>query len=243
MNIDGPFFSLAGDKGLTIILKQEANIKLASLDKNTEEYTTMLIRFKNAIEVCKAIEKTEPQCDDDIDFIINTLNAITTIGILSPLTLEKDEFCKVCDIDGRYRNNRYPAIYLMDGDTIYNGAAFNCHIRAAYNHNDCTQIENKFTTIEGTRRVYISKGGVVTGEYIEECIIRQDVVDKHCFTIQGSVNIPVCKIIDNGSVTLVVDHREPKLKALNEFYEVPIHIDYFTKSNKYNLRKYKKLEK
>lgn len=243
MNNNGPFFSLANDKGLTIILKEEANIKLASLDRNTEEYTTMFLRFKDAIEVCKAIEKTEPQCNEDIDFIIDTLNAITTTGILSPLTLRKDEFCQISDNDGKYRNNRYTAIYLMDNDMIYNGAAFNCHIRAAYNHNNCAQIENKFTTIEGTRRVYVSKGGVVTGEYIEECIIRQDIVDKHCFTIQGSVNIPVCKIIDNDSVILVVDHREPKLKVLNEFYEVPVHIDYFTKSCKYNLRKYKKLEK
>mgnify|MGYP007057686606 FL=1 len=39
----------------------------------------------------------------------------------------------------------------------------------------------------------------------------------------------------------VVDHREPKLKVLQEFYEVPIYIDEFIKG-KFNIRKYQKLK-
>ena len=91
--------------------------------------------------------------------------------------------------------------------------------------------------------ICISKGGIITGEYVQQCEIRKDIVERHSFNIQSVVNIPVARIIDGDSVIHVVDHREPKLKVLREFYEVPIYIDETVKNKHYNLRKYTKLNK
>ena len=52
------FFDNPNDKGLLILLKREANIILASLDKNSNEYLYKKELFENTISVVKAIEYT-----------------------------------------------------------------------------------------------------------------------------------------------------------------------------------------
>lgn len=236
---------IANDKGFSIILKREANIILASLDKNSNEYLYKKERFEETLSVIKALENTEPQHDDDINFILNTINRIWNIGILSPLTLKEDEFLDYPDKAERYHNKRYLYIYkTLEDNKIYNGHAFNIAVRAVYKHDTKEQIlVNKIPVqLDGNKRVYISKGGVITGEYIENCIIRQDVVNKHAFTVQSIVCIPVCTIFDGDNEIYVVDHREPKLKALQQFYEVPVLKDKAITNKHYNLRKYTKLK-
>lgn len=237
------FFVSPNDKGLSILLKREANIILASLDKESDEYLYKKERFEETLSVVKAIEYTEPQREDEIDFILNTISRIWNIGILSPLTLKEDEFLNYTDSKGYLRNTRYRDIYTDTNNhmSICNDNAFNLYIRAAYSHDKNQQIECTNEIVYKNHRIYISKGGVITGEYIEKCIIRPDVVNKHSFTIQSIPNIPVCIIVDGDNSIYVVDHREPKLKALQQFYEVPINKDEIIANKHYNLRKYKKL--
>ena len=231
------------DKGLLILLKKEANIILASLNKETKEYDYTKELFEGTISVARAIEYTKPQSEYEIDFILNTISRIWNIGILSPLTLKEDEFLNYTDSNGYLRNIRYNDIYIDTNihQSICNDNTFNLYVRACYSHNEQSQIEYTNETIYKNHRIYISKGGVITGEYIQKCIIRPDIVNKHCFTIQSILNIPVCIIVDGDNYIYVVDHREPKLKALQQFYEVPINKDEVITNKHYNLRKYKKL--
>lgn len=237
------FFANSNNKGLSILLKREANIILASLDKESDEYLYKKKRFEETLSVVKAIEYTEPQNEHEIDFILNTIGRIWNIGILSPLTLKMDEFLEYKDSKSCYRNIRYSDIYVdnTDNHNICNDNAFNLYVRANYSHDKQSQIEYNNKIVYKNHRIYISKGGVITGEYIEKCIIRPDIVNKHSFTIQSIPNIPVCVIVDDNNSIYAVDHREPKLKALQQFYEVPINKDEVITNKHYNIRKYKKL--
>lgn len=237
------FIVSPNDKGLSILLKREANIILASLDKESNEYLYKKARFEETLNVIRAIENTEPQSDDEVNFILDNINRIWRVGILSPLTLKEDEFLNYTDSRGYLRNIRYNDIYIDTNNnmSICNSNAFNLYIRAVYSHDEQSQIECINEIVHKNHRIYISKGGVITGEYIEKCIIRPDVVNKHSFTIQSIPNIPVCIIVDGDNYIYVVDHREPKLKALQQFYDVPINKDDTVANKHYNLRKYKKL--
>lgn len=237
------FFVSPNDKGLSTLLKREANIILASLNKESNEYLYKKERFEEALSVVRAIEYTKSQNENEIDFILNTINRIRNIGILSPLTLKEDEFLNYKDSKGYIHNTRYSDIYIDTNinQSICNDNAFNLYVRAAYYHNNKEQIDYTNEIVHKNHRIYISKGGVITGEYIEKCIIRPDIVNKHSFTIQSIPNIPVCIIVDGDNSIYVVDHREPKLKALQQFYEVPINKDENIANNHYNIRKYKKL--
>lgn len=242
--MDEVFVRTSNDKGLSILLKREANIVLASLNKGSNEYLYMKKKYEEALFVIKAIEATEPQNENDIDFILDTVYKIWDTGILSPLTLKRDEFSNIKDPNGYFRNNRYPDIYIDPNnyDSICNDNAFNLKVRAIYNHNENRQLSCEGDTIYKNHKVYISKGGFITGEYLDTCIIRPDVVSKHAFTIQSVINIPISIIIDKGTSIYVVDHREPKLKVLRMFYIVPIGYDKDVEEKRYDIRKYNKLK-
>lgn len=227
------------DYGLVITLIKEANIILASLDENTAEYQTQYYRYKDCIDIMRAIERTEPQHDDDIDFILKTINTIWEKGILSPLTLADDEFDKV-EGNIEFHNKRYRRI-VKRGNNIYNNAAYKITIRKTYNHNLGIESKCDIPPINYNPTLYISKGGIITGEHICECQIRPEIVAKHSFVIQSIVNIPASAIVVDNRLIYVVDHREPKLKVLKEFYDVPINFDEEIKNLKLNIRKYKKL--
>lgn len=237
--MEGPFYSIGGDMGLVITLIREANIILASLPKDSPDYIWKQERFKEAIKVMRSIEATEPQHDDDINFILKTINTVWEKGILSPLTLNDDEFNVIADSD-EFINKRYRWI-IKRGDKVYNNAAYKTTVRKSYNHNLGTEVETHISPVNFNPVLYISKGGIITGEYICMCEIRPDVVAKHSFVVQSIVNIPSSIITVNDRFIYVVDHREPKLKALNEFYNIPIGFDDTVKSMKLNIRKYKKL--
>ena len=47
--------------------------------------------------------------------------------------------------------------------------------------------------------------------------------------------------LDNGDRIITVDHREPKLKVLKDFYEVYFKFDKTVHDRKYDIRKYAKM--
>lgn len=238
--MEGPFYTQAGDMGLVINLVREANIVLASLPKDSPDYIWKQERFEEAISVMRSIEYTEPQHDSDINFILKTINTIWEKGILSPLTLKDDEFDIIEDVDEAI-NKRYKWI-IKQGNKVYNNAAYKTTVRKSYNHNLGTEVEMNIPPVNFNPVLYISKGGVITGEYICRCEIRPDIVAKHSFVIQSIINIPSSIITINDRFIYVVDHREPKLKILNEFYNVPVGFDNTVKNMKLNIRNYKKLK-
>lgn len=230
------------DFGLVIRLIEEANIVLASIDKDSDKYEYTYNRFKDAISVMRTIESTEPSRDNDIDFILNVVNNIWNKGVLSPLTLQNDEF-ETFHSYGKYRNKRYSFIYHTGNGKIFNENAFNLYARAKYDVSKNSQIEFNPITIEHNNLVYISKGGIITGEYFVDCIIKKENNEYRCFEIKDNIVIPVSIIEDNNINIYVVDHREPTIKQLSSIYEVPIYFNENIANKKYNLRKYIKLNK
>lgn len=239
--MENSFIIDSNDNGLSIKFKTEANIKLASV-KNKEKREMLKMKYQEVLHVIKAIEYNEPQSFEDVDFILKVISVLTHHGILSPLSLYDDEFEPIA-CEGYFVNKRYSYIRRSKATgLIYNTNAFNCFIRAAYNEQENEQIECVKTTID-SRRLYISKGGIITGAYIEDCVIPSSVVAEHEYSVQEPIEIPVCKIIDNKKAIYVVDHRCPQLKLLAKKYVNPIMIDTEIKNKHYNLRKYKKLNK
>lgn len=220
--------------------KREANILLASLDKADTTYLITKSKLRDAITIVEALGRIDIEQEDDISSVLKYVNKFWDNYILAPLTLNDDEFDKKTS-NGVKVNHRYPYICKIR-DKIYNRFAFKCYVRHKYNHKDNKEIDTKPYMYNMSNTLFISKGGIITGEYINDCIIRQEIVDKHNFTIQSIITIPVSIIWDKERSIYVVDHREPKLKALREFYDVPINIDESIKG-KYNLRKYVKLNK
>lgn len=244
---DKPFCSKSEDKGLSIILKREANILLASLKKDSPEYNFNYYKFKEALDVVKAIERTDPQCEEDINSVLNIINTIWKKGILSPLTLKDDEFSNF-NLNGVANNLRYYNIYKVDkvddngNCIIYNRSAYKATVRKQYNYDSNQQVKITQTEFNLNPTIYINKGGKLTGEQICLCRIRPEIVNNRCFTIQSTVNIPVSAIYGKEfGLILTADHREPKLKVLNEFYEVTTNQDNRTIVLNIDIRKFKKL--
>lgn len=220
--------------------KEEANIYLASLSSNHNNYYQIKKDFDDLILLSNTLDKISAVTTDNKVEIINKLYRLTKFGILSPLTLQDDEFINV---GGSTRNKRFMHIYKIE-NTIYNEWAFNILIKKAYDDEFRLELKNTPILKECNHIVYISKGGIITGEYIKDCIIRPELKGK--FSLQSIPNIPVSAIRYKKEDMVydtfyVVDHREPKLKVLQEFYEVPIYTDEYIKG-KFNIRKYQKLK-
>ena len=74
-------------------------------------------------------------------------------------------------------------------------------------------------------------------DYIHKCYLK-DQINK--YIVKDPIKLPVSTIeyADKPYIIFFVDHREPKLKALMEFYNVPIEHD---ENIKFNVRTFKKL--
>lgn len=235
------YFTIRSTDGLyTKKCKEEANIYLASLPSNHSNRFQIEKDFEDLLLLANALDKVRAITADHKIEIINKLYRLTKFNVLSPLTLNDDEFT---NIGGSIRNHRFMHIYKVK-DTIYNEWAFNILVRKEYDDEFEIEVKKTPELKECNHIVYISKGGIITGEYIKDCIIRPELKGK--FSIQSIPNIPVSAIRYKKEDMVydtfyAVDHREPKLKVLQEFYEVPIYTDEYIKG-KFNIRKYKKLK-
>lgn len=175
--------------------------------------------------------------------IYNYIKELHDVGVLSHLTLKDDEFILNDDILQCKRNIRSTNIYKTKTGRILDEHPYNMVIRAKYNHSDKKQIklQTENAIYKSSQPIYISKGGVITGEKITTCVIKKEYIDKHDYAVLKPINIPVSIINYKNESYFVVDHREPTLKLLQKKYEVYILIDETVKNYKFNLRNYKKL--
>lgn len=234
------------DKGLVIKYKNEANIKLASIE-NVTEANNYISHAIDCIHILRAIEDSEPSSSQEIDAILDDVNTIWRKGILSPLTLKDDEF-DLPNADGIRFNTRYPYIYLSPyldkeyNSYIYNSNAYKITIRHHYDDVNKIEVAIPNITINKCPQIFINKGGRVTGRFINLCRIRPEIVNKHNYTIQSIINIPASSIYtEKFGHIYTVDHREPKLKVLQDFYEVNDGFYEDIDNAKIDIRKYKKL--
>lgn len=185
---------------------------------------------------CKIIEENN---------ILNDINKLFKDEVLTPLTLNNDEFTDLLnnDLYKNYKQNiRYPYILKSPIGKIINTNAYHILIRAMYSHDEKKQLEYESKKFNSQVRVYISKGGVITGEYIENCIIKDELTNHGKFFITSVPYIPVAMIKRKDETFYVVDHREPKIKLLKVAYDVPIYMDENVQKYHMNLRTYQKLK-
>ena len=155
----------------------------------------------------------------------------------SPINLDDSEFSSVT---GRH----YRAWYIQkDTKGIFNVMAYLSRIRRSYiveGENKVQELEKGILDKEGEycdERMYISRGGIINGDYIHKCYLKHQT---DIYSIKDPIKVPVSSIEfkDSPEVLFFVDHREPKLKVLMEFYNVTIeHND----NVKFNVRTFKKL--
>jgi len=155
----------------------------------------------------------------------------------SSIDLSKENF----DNFGRHKR----AWYIYDGVCgIFNVLAYIAKVRKFYieDENDIKEVPvGNIVKGEGEiidERIYISRGGIINGDYIRFCYLKHQTGN---YSIKDPIKIPVSSIEEKDGVNFIlfVDHREPKLKALMEFYNVTIEHDC---NIKYNVRTFKKLK-
>lgn len=157
----------------------------------------------------------------------------------SSINISNENFNKI--------NRHIRAWYIQkDNNGIYNVLAYTLKQRKVYLINskgEGNEIPLNKATLnpngEGIdSKIYISRGGIINGDYVYKSYLLNQ---KDNYNIKDPIKIPVSTIehTDSPDIIFVVDHREPKLKALMEFYNVPIEHD---ENVKYNLRKFKKLK-
>lgn len=171
--------------------------------------------------------------------IINIVNKLINNYSLTPIDLSLLDFSRYYsslynNTENLEKSNYYPYI-LYDGKYFYD-RAYKITINKIY---DIDTNEEEYTTpnvIDVNYPIHITKGGVITGEYIQKCYIKN--IDK--FYSREPINLECSRITNYDNINIyTIDARSTKLKALKEFYDTPINID-----NRYkhiDIRKFKKL--
>lgn len=207
-------------------IKSELELVSGS-DKNTNYY-----------QFIEKVNEIINQCDEDavkvgLDLMLKSWNWKPW----SSIDLSKENF----DNFGRHKR----AWYINDGVCgIFNVLAYTAKVRKFYikYENDIKEVSvGNIVKGEGEiidERIYISRGGIINGDYIRFCYLKHQTGN---YSIKDPIKIPVSSIEEKHGVNFIlfVDHREPKLKALMEFYNVQIEHDC---NIKYNVRTFKKLK-
>ena len=229
------------DSLLTHNIKRDYELAISNIQNKKDREITDNI-YKQLINVSKGF-------DNDIDkdmfnYIINLLSETYEYCTTQPISLQNEDFKGNSHIITPY--------IIKNGDFIINTKAYKTINRTHYSHNDKREltygegIMKSFKSIKNDN-IYISKGGVVTGEYINDA--RLDYLDEivNNYTIPKTINIPVSTIfVEKDNVIkayLVVDHREPTFKRLFSCYRMKVLMDENVKSLKLNLRNYEKINK
>ena len=210
--------------------KIESELELVSgSDKNTN-YFQFIEKVNNIIDLYP-----EDAVKVGLDLILKSYHN-KPWGAIS---LDNTQFNKI--------GQHYRAWYIQfDGKAVHNTLAYTMKQRRIYRINNegvCQEITPDKATlnVEGEvidERVYISRGGIINGDYIHKCYIKDQTND---YNIKDPIKLPVSTIEyeDSPNIVFFVDHREPKLKALTEFYNVKIEHD---DKIKFNVRTFKKLK-
>lgn len=251
MRGNGLIYSVVkGDSAVTRRVINEINLKLINTmnihGETSSEYLAEDAFAEELINTVRSLDISYGRsCINHLD-IVESLYKVIKGEVLSPLTLKDHEFYSDDDYNTRHTYIfRIPHTVNPVTYTYYNTRAYIGIVKAAYDYFDMSEYEAGKDWIK-TGKVYISKGGVVTGEYINNCIINMDVFKTGTVDYSSVIKLPVSVITHKGSEGNVdiysVDSRDPALKLLKSRYIVTTHIDQNIKG-KYDIRKYKKLNK
>ena len=150
--------------------------------------------------------------DKILKLFIDLCNGKTLI----PVDFEQDEVENLYDNFVRYKRCKNLVKNTVT-DTIYYANAYKIVCKKFYNA--VFKYYKDYNGIYGSDKIYLSKGGVVTNEYIEKVYVKGDT-----FMPKDPINLDCncVRIGMNDRIIYTIDSRSNKLKALMEFYEVPV---------------------
>lgn len=231
----------ANDSLLTHNIKRDYELAISNIqnEKNKEIIDDI---YRQLINVSKGFDDG---IDKDIfDNIVKLLSETFEYNTTQPISLQNEDF---------RGNTHIIAPYIIkNGSFIINTKAYSVMNRTYYSHNDKKELNygedimKRFKSVKEDK-IYISKGGVITGEYISDA--RLDNLEEivNYYVIPKTIKIPVSTIFvekdDIIKAYLVVDHREPMFKKLFSCYRMKVLMDENIKSLKLNLRNYEKINK
>lgn len=168
---------------------------------------------------------------------MNIMKHYIEYNVMSHFTLEDDEFyTKV--VDGYRYNKRNKDIY-KDEKNIY-FVAYYSYIQRIINV-VTDKIENVFKIDETVSRIYVSHKGMLTGDYFEDCIIKQYKIDNKYFNIISKPILPLdCFIDDKGNKMFVINIDNEKLNVLSKYYYINYKYDEEVAKHKIDISKYDK---
>jgi hypothetical protein len=220
------------------------NLNFSYLDfarREMDAAPTIYNDIREKIEhICKTIDEVGQHDCTAPAAISNILNE----KLLSPLTLRDEEFHDTTiNFDCR-QNKRHRNVFLTP-DGIYYNKAYSALITHYYSI-DTNEEKELYSVVSlpiHAPQIYITKGGVTTGEYFTcNCYLRQETIKRGLYSPKDPIKLSVSLIKGKSVELCTIDSRDSKLKALKEFYDIRIYNDYTIKG-KYDIRKYKKLIK
>lgn len=251
---------ISSDGPITRKAKTEGNILLSSVINeygiNSDEFRKLEKRVDVIISLSIAFDSFKSSYNPEGVEIVEDFLKLVNDKTLSPLTLEDDEFTPN-DEKGNitmFENKRYKYVDRYDHDVdgkIYseyiNANAFEIKLKAAYDHDANKEIKIVSDHIPMIfDKVYITKGGVVTGDYIQKCLIDKFKNRDYSF-LTNPIELPVSIIYFledkyKSDYIYTIDSRDPHLKLLKQLYNVDIKKDESIKG-KFDIRKYFKVVK
>lgn len=201
--------------------------ELAKVDNTTCEF------FKDFNEIIRKHNINKHTIKDYIKLLEKSAEEVPW----TPINISDDNFELTEDNIFRHKRNHF---LINSSEGILNTNTIKMKIRKVYEENKNKDIcfvdtydfkyINKYLS-----PLYISKGGIVNGDYINKTYIDKFITDNYV-VIESPIIIPVTMIntLDNKSY-FIVDHREPKLIEIMEYYRTPIEHD---DNVKFNIRKF-----
>ena len=231
----------ANDSLLTHNIKRDYELAISNI-QNEKSREIVNDIYRQLINVSKGFD----DCIDKDMFknIVKLLSETFEYNTTQPISLQNEDFKGISHIIAPY--------IIKSGDFIVNTKAYKTINRTHYSHNDKKELTygegilKHFESIKNDK-IYISKGGVITGEYISDARLDNLEYIINYYIIPKTITIPVSTIfVEKDNVIkeyLVVDHREPTFKKLFSCYKMKVLIDENVKSLKLNLRNYEKINK
>lgn len=201
--------------------------------------------YKALIELIKAsINNPYENSYNFIDNIIHYKDYYKYEIPISTINISEDDF-RVSKINGFGYHKRCACItwnthYNLNEEKVLKYAkAFIIQERKEFDFINKKVNEKDYIQIQ--QPIFISKGGIINGDYIESTYFRKKDYNDGRLLVKLPIKIPVANVIFNDKnneteYIYVVDHREPALKELMETYNCEIENNEEIASYKLNLR-------
>lgn len=220
------------------------DIKLQHIKREAALYAASSNASKDFVDTLKDLIDLFNSYTKDGYRLINAMEAYNYIKEnvnLTPLTLKLGEFSPYPV--GEYKVNIRNRDIVMKDNIYYRLNPFILEIKKSYNHDinkERKVLDEDTISFDG---IYLTKGGVVTGEYIKDFILKDEDVKSQCYIVPEKIYIKASIIYSNdNNPMIVIDAREPKLKELKQLYDVPIYMSYKIRDKHIDIRKYKKIK-